>query len=308
MWFSGALVLLAGAAAGCGSLSAQSFAGTVIEMAIEGAGPTPAGEHLELWARDEYEDVLRVDAIYDVHSHAVAYGLQIRQAIALDDPCMIVSDPASPAYGELLVMPAAYPAAVTVNGVTQSPAEQAQQVRNRIAQLTSNGTCLTDLFDPTTQLCGREPSSLLAVVPYDATTPPSLPLDTPASARAAACAAWWSASPLAYTPNPAQLTAPLHGAVYGFVGYLTTVPPSDYDGLRLDSPTNLRGIQELWLTAERVAVASVDARSEGPLYLDGTPTPGGRDVVHFDLRSPSGEAISATAALYVNLDEDTASF
>ena len=307
VWFWGALLLLGGAA-GCSSLSAQSFAGTVIEMAIEGAGPTPPGEHLELWARDEFNDVLRVDAIYDLPTHAIAYGLQIRQAIALDDPCMIVSDPRSPTYGELLVMPSAYPSSVTVNGVTQTPAQQAQQVRNRIAQLTSNGVCLTDLFDPTQQLCGREPSSLLAVVPYDATPPPSLPLDTPASARAAACAAWWSGSPLAYTPNPAQLTAPLHGAVYGFVGYLTTVPPSDYDGLRIDSATNLRGIEELWLTSERVAVDAVDARSEGPLYLDGVPTPGGRDVIHFDLRSPSGEAISGTAALYVSLDEDTASF
>ncbi len=296
------------AAMGCGSLSAKSFAGSIIEMAIEGAGPTAPGEHLELWARDAWDDVIRVDALYDLPNHRVAFGLQIRQAIALDDPCMIVSDPTSPSYGEPLVMPSAYPSSVLVNGVTQTPTQQAQQVRNRIAQLTSNAVCLPDLFDATQTFCGRQAANLLAVVPFDDTPPPSLPPDAPAAARAAACQAYWAVSPLAYTPNPAQLTAPLHGAVYGFVGYLTTVPPADYDGLRLDSPTNLRGAQELWLTSERVPVASVSATSEGPLFLDGVATPGGRDVIHFDLRSLSMQPISATAALYVNLDDDTASF
>ncbi|HEX6835794.1 MAG TPA: hypothetical protein VF334_04440 [Polyangia bacterium] len=303
-----ALALLACAAAGCNSLSAKAYAGTVIELAIEGAAPTTPGQHLELWARDAYADILRVDAIYDLPSHRVAYGLRIRNAIALDDPCMIVSDPGSPAYGEPLVMPSAYPSSVMVNGVTQTPTQQAQQVRNRIAQLTSNAVCLPDLFDATATFCGHQASTLLAVVPYDETPPPSLPPDAPASARAAACEAYWSASPLAYTPNPAQLTTPLHGAVYGFIGYLTTVPPAGYDGLRLDSPTNLRGIEELWLTVESVPVANVDALSPGRIYLDGAPTPGGRDVIHFDLRSLAMEAVSGTAALYVSLDDDTASF
>jgi len=303
-----ALALFACAAAGCNGLSAKSYAGSVIELAIEGAAPTTPGQHLELWARDAYADILRVDAIYDLPSHRVAYGLRIRDAIALDDPCMIVSDPSSPTYGELLIMPSAYPSSVIVNGVTQTPTQQAEQVRNRIAQLTSNAVCLPDLFDPTATFCGHQASTLLAVVPDDETPPPSLPPDAPASARAAACQAYWSASPLAYTPNPAQLTTPLHGAVYGFIGYLTTVPPAGYDGLRLDSPTNLRGIEELWLTSETVPMAAVDARSEGAVFLDGVPTPGGRDVVHFDLRSLSMQPVAGTAALYVSLDDSSVGF
>lgn len=299
------LLLLACVLAGCDSLSAHSFAGTVLQMALEGAAPTAPAEHLELWARDGHDDVIRVDALFDPTDHRVTMGMQIRGAVTLDDPCMIVSDPAAPTYGELLVMPAAYPDAVTINGVTQSPAQQAQQVRNRIAQVTTGATCLPDLFDPGRKFCGRQATALLAVLPADGAPPTPLPPDATAAERAAVCEAYWSGSPLAYTPNPAQLTAPLHGVVYGFVGYVTTTPPAGYDGLRLDSPTNLAGIQELWLTREQVAVADVDPSNRGPVLLQGFPTPGGRDVVHFDLRSLSGEPISGTAALYITLDENT---
>jgi hypothetical protein len=293
---------------GCDSLVAKSYAGTVIEMTIDGAPPTPAGQHLEVWARDSYDDVLRVDALWDEANHRSSFGLQIRDAIDLDDPCMIVTDRSAPTYGELLVMPSAHPATVTVNGITQTAAQQAQQVRNRIAQVTSSNRCLGDLFAPGQMFCGHQAATLLAVVPADATPPPSVAADASAAERAAICEAYWSASPLAYTPNPAQLTAPLHGAVYGFVGYSTTSPPAGYDGLRLDSPTNLRGIEELWLTTESVALADVDPRREGALFLDGAPTPGGRDVVHFDLRSLSMQPISGTAALYVSLDESSFGF
>ncbi|HEX8952549.1 MAG TPA: hypothetical protein VF945_11925 [Polyangia bacterium] len=300
--------LLALSAVGCDSLAAKTYAGTVIEMAIEGAPPTPAGQHLELWARDSYNDILRVDALWDEANHRSSFGLQIRDAIDLDDPCIIVSDPSAPTYGELLVMPSAYPATVTINGIAQTPTQQAQQVRNRIAQVTSSDHCLGDLFSPGQRFCGHQAATLLAVIPADATPPPTVAADAPAAERAAICQAYWSASPLAYTPNPAQLTAPLHGSVYGFIGYTTTSPPAGYDGVRLDSPTHLRGIEELWLTTESVPMAAVDARSEGALLLDGAPTPGGRDVVHFDLRSLSAQPISGTAALYVGLDDNSFGF
>ncbi|MGZ3438520.1 MAG: hypothetical protein ACXVDD_03350 [Polyangia bacterium] len=305
---SSILAALALSVAGCDSLSAKSYAGTVIEMAIEGATPTPAAHHLELWARDRYDDILRVDALYDSSSHLASFGLQIRDAIRLEDPCIIVTDPTSPTYGELLVMPSAYPATVTNNDIAQTPAQQAQQVRNRIAQVTSSDSCVSDLLSPGQMFCGRQAATLLAVVPADATPPPSVPPDAPAATRASLCQAYWSASALAYTGNPAQLTAPLHGSVYGFIGYSTTSPPAGYDGLRLDSPTNLRGIQELWLTSESVPVAEVDAHNQGALFLDGVPTPGGRELVHFDLRSLSMQPISGTAALYVGLDDNAAGF
>jgi hypothetical protein len=129
-----------------------------------------------------------------------------------------------------------------------------------------------------------------------------------AAERLAACQQYWCASPTSYTPNPAQLTAPLHGTAYGFVAYTTTSPAAGYDGIRLDSPTNLRGVREIWLTVESVSAEAVTQRlankdySRGPVFLQGKESPGGNDVMHFELTGPSA---GGTAALLVNLDDDS---
>jgi hypothetical protein len=155
------------------------------------------------------------------------------------------------------------------------------------------------------------------VVPYELVQPDGTPLLPPppptvaftasAAQRLAACQQYWSASPLAYTPNPAQLTAPLHGAVWGFVTYNTTSPPANYDSIRIDAPEHLGGIRELFMTVEPDAV---DPLHRGPLYLHGTPDAGGNGWVHFDLAPPYGSSLAAagTAALFVDPDEATAKF
>lgn len=116
---------------------------------------------------------------------------------------------------------------------------------------------------------------------------------------------YWAASPITYTPNPAQLTAPLHGVLLGLVAYNTVTPPSSYDGIRIDTPVGLKGIKELYLTTETAALDQVTAVPHGPVFLDGEPNRGGRDVVHFDLRGPTA---SGSAALLTNLDEDPVQF
>jgi hypothetical protein len=191
--------------------------------------------------------------------------------------------------GNLLTSASAY-TTVTIGGTMQTPDEQAQQIVNRIAQLTSMAQG------------GREPSTLYAVVPFDATPPPTqLPLDTPANIRLAACKQYW-ASPTAYTGNPAQVTAPINGAAYGFVAYNTTSPPAGYDGIRLDSPTNLDTVQELWLTVEG---DQVDPLNRGPVFMDSVMTKGGNDVVHFVL---TGSSVSGTAAVEIHFDDNSVLF
>lgn len=277
------------AAMGC-SIGVNGFQGTVLQMTLEVSASAP-GHHLELWARDSYDDVLRINGSFldnDTQKTFYPYGLQVQQAISLDDPCMIDDK------GNLLTTAAAYPSAVFSGGVPQTPEMQAETVVNRIKQLLSIGQG------------GFEGSSLLAIVPWKELTPPSVPASASAADRLAACKAYWS-DPLAYTPNPAQVTAPLHGTVYGFVGYSTMHPPAGYDGLRIDSPIALKGIRELWLTDETRPAGSaagsdfVDPKHRGPTALDGVPDHGGRDVVHFDLTGPAG---AGTAALLVNLDQD----
>ena len=77
-------------------------------------------------------------------------------------------------------------------------------------------------------------------------------------------------------------------------------------GLRIDSPLNLKGVREIFFTVEG---DTVDPLNRGPLFLTSTMTPGGVDVVHFDLTSPDPAVnVSGTAALLVDLDQDPVQF
>ena len=221
------VALLFGSAVGSGcGLDVRLFAGTIMEFTVANAGMTPVGEHLELWARDPYDDILRIDPFYHESAHQSAYGLMIRQAISLDDPCII--DDA----GHLLTDASAYPTTVTTAGVSQTPAEQALAVVQRIVQLAP----------------AQQPP-LLAVLPWDTTPPPSLPPDATPAERLAACTAYEDASDRAYVANPLQITAPAHGAVFGFIRFISTEPAENYDGFRLDTPVRLQGVQEILLHA-----------------------------------------------------------
>jgi hypothetical protein len=262
---------------GCDALTVHPFSGTVGQFTLSGAQVSPAGQHLELWARDQYNDIIRLNPYYDETNAAAAFGLVVRQAVPPDSPCMIDSK------GNLLTSPAAYPTSVMVANTTQTPDEQAAAVVGRINQV--------------------NPASgpLLAILPWDKTPEPIIGPNATPDERLADCNAFIKAGPNTYVPNPLQVTAPLHGNVYGFVSFSTVVPATNYDGYRLDMPVSLKGVQEIFFTVE---FDNVDPAHRGALYLVSTRTPGGNDVVHFDLTSPAGSmaAVSGTAALYVNLD------
>lgn len=284
------------ASAGCDALTVRSFAGTVMQFTLTGvtAQTLPAGQHLELWARTQYDDIVRVPGYTDLTNGVTANGIMIRQAISLKDPCMIDGYyfPNNP-NGNLLTSPAAYASAINNGGVTQTPEQQAQQVIDRITQLTTNTTIASG-------------GPLLAVLPYDPKVPPTLPDTTSSADRRAACDAYTGDDPLAYVPNPYQLTAPLKGTVYGFPKFLSVTPPSDYDGFRIDTPLNLKGVREIFFTVEN---DNVDPANRGPLFLISKLSQGGIDIVHFDLvgADPTITA-SGTAALEVDLDNDPVQF
>lgn len=284
------------ASAGCDALTVRSFAGTVMQFTLTGvtAQTIPAGQHLELWARTQYDDIVRVPGYTDLTNGVTANGIMIRQAISLKDPCMIDGYyfPNNP-NGNLLTSPAAYASAINNGGVTQTPEQQAQQVIDRINQLTTNPTIASG-------------GPLLAVLPYDPNVPPTLPDTATSAERRTACDAYTLNDPLAYVPNPYQLTAPLKGTVYGFPKFLSVTPPSDYDGFRIDTPINLKGVREIFFTVEN---DNVDPANRGPLFLVSKLSQGGIDIVHFDLvgGSPTVTA-SGTAALEVDLDNDPVQF
>jgi hypothetical protein len=271
------------ASAGCDALTAHSFAGTVMQIRFDGATATPPGQHLELWATTQYNDIVRINPYYDLFKGKTSYGLMIREAIAVDSPCMINDE------GYLLTDPMAYPPEVTRAGVTQTREQQAKQVVDRINQLKDTAG-----------------QPLLAVLPYDPTPVPVIPATATAAERLATCQAYESASDITYVPNPLQISAPKHGTVYGFVSFVSSSPPANYEGFRLDTPTNLDGVHEIFFTVEN---DNVDAMNRGPLYLISQPAPGGRDVLHFNLvHVDPAVPTSGEAALYVNLDQDPVQF
>lgn len=286
-------------------------------MTLNGVPASPAGSHLELWARNRYNDTIRIGGIFDIPDgkggvmRQFPQGFVVRPAITMDDPCMIDGQ------GNLLVTAAAYRDA-TIDGVFQSAEEQAQGMRTRIGQLTPPGSCDGSGLDPAYH-CGHASATLLGAIAYElvdaagqptsvSPPPPTVPFDADPQARLEACHEYWASTPLAYTPNPLQLTAPAHGALYGELTFITATPPSVFDAIRIDTQVNLAGTQELWITTEPNDL--VDPTKRGPVLLGGSPDPGGRRIVHFDLSPPVGAAIAAsgTAALEVDLDVDSYSF
>jgi len=322
---------------GC-DISAKPYAGTIMEMTITGATTIPPGQHLELWARNQYDDTIRLSGIFDTTLNGKAIrltpvGMTIRPLITMDDPCMIVTDHASKHAGALLIKAEAYDDA-DVAGVHQTPEEQAQQVRTRIAQIAPPSDCdgSPESLDPVTKPyhCGHPgQGTLYGAIAYENLDSAGMVVDTAVESpvtcethgnvagcihydatpaeRLATCEAYWASSTLAYSPNPLQITAPIHGQLYGEVTYISLGAPGIFDSIRIDSPIALKGIRELWMTTEPDVV---DVMNRGPIYLDGTPGDGGREVVHIDLSPPFGSmaTITGTAALLVDLDQDPVYF
>src|SRR5262249_184161 len=73
---------------GCDELTVRSFSGATLQFTISVPGATPAGTHLEVWARDSSNSILRLAPFYDQNAYKTTPGLIVRQAISLDSPCM----------------------------------------------------------------------------------------------------------------------------------------------------------------------------------------------------------------------------
>src|SRR3982751_335802 len=147
---------------GCDTLTVHSFAGTIMQFTIDGVTATtiPANQHLELWARTQYDDIVRVEGYHDLANAKSAPGIMLRQAISLKDPCMIDGYYFNNGGGNLLTSPAAYPTSTSHGGVTQTPEQQAEAIVDRIHQLT----------DPPGAI-----GPLVAIMPYDPSVPPAVP-------------------------------------------------------------------------------------------------------------------------------------
>src|SRR5689334_14978540 len=105
---------------GC-DISATTFSGTSIIMTMQDVSESLPGQHLELWARTRFDDIVRIDGINDIEVPDTANpgktktlhsfpGFALRKAVSMGDPCLIDDK------GNLLTSASAYPTAVVING------------------------------------------------------------------------------------------------------------------------------------------------------------------------------------------------
>ena len=312
------VVCLVVAAVGCDHFAASDFSGSRVQLTVSGAGPTPAGSHLELWARDGAHDIVRLlagsapdhcdDGAATCTFWPTLSAYTIVGAVDLGDPCMI--DDA----GNLLWSPAAQP-----GPSDGDKALQAKAVEKRVHEL-------TDL----------QPRPLLAMASFDdaAAAHPvrapdragcdelkpraCIPDDATAATRLSQCLAFWQASPFAYTGNPLQLTRPVHGTLFGMLDFTSLTPAQTLGGIQVVSDFALHDLRELWLTQTTATVAALDADQldcatspgtcRGALFLQGDAGSPQNGIFRFDLSSPPPSTVTGTASVLTRLDEDPVQF
>ncbi|MSP61179.1 MAG: hypothetical protein EXR72_12705 [Myxococcales bacterium] len=292
-------------ASACDRLSVTDFAGAKIELTLSGAAPTAAGQHLELWARDGNQHVIRLLAgsvrdecggeggcINNFGYHPALSAYAVAPVVDLDDPCMIDD------RGNLLWKPEAQP----------GPSDAERQVQ--AAAVVKHILQFQDLRGIPT----------LALVSYDdnaVTARPKLAADASSSERLGKCIAYWRASPFAYTGSPGQLTAPLHGQLFGLIDFASITPPQSLGGIQLITDYFLRDLRELWFTQTGAKVAALDPdvldckgnpdTCRGTLFLQGNAGTPARGIYHFNLSSRQ-PGVGGTASVYTRLDEDAVQF
>jgi hypothetical protein len=149
-WLLSALLGLATAAAGCKDLEpVADYGGSKIYVTMSGAKPTPVGAHLELWARNGDQEIIRLQPDTGVDDQGrtkqgtLAYT--IVPAVDINDPCMVDTGNDHDGTYELIWKPGSQPGPSDAEKIVQAKA-----VEDRIHQL-------TDL----------QPTPLYALVAYD---------------------------------------------------------------------------------------------------------------------------------------------
>lgn len=275
---------------GC-DLAVPAFRGTRVAMTLNNLSPTPAGDHLELWVREGQESIVRLDA-----GPGVAYA--IAPVVSFTDPCAIDNQ------GNLVWTPEAqrdcfgHPC---VDDAERQRAAAAIELRMR-------------------QLIEFQ-APILAFTHWDdaAAGRPAFDATLPAAVRLTQCRDYWARSPSAYSGNPIQLTAPIHGEFLGALDFVSTGETGQLaGGIQFSTDYELRDVRELWLTETAARVEDVDpdqidcqaspTTCRGRLVVQGNRQVVGRGTVHFELVAPSGASGGGSATVYTSLAEDPVQF
>lgn len=260
-------------------------------MTLDDLPATTPGDHLELWARDGEENIIRLNA-----GPEVAYA--IAPVVSFTDPCAIDSQ------GNLIWTPAAQQDCFGHPCADDAERQRAaESIRLRMRQLVEFQAPLLVFTRWDDAAAGR----------------PVFDENLPAATRLAQCRDYWERSPSAYSGNPVQLTAPIHGTFLGALDFVSTTETAQLaGGIQFSTDYELRDVRELWLTETTARVGEVDpdqvdcqaspTTCRGPILVQGNRQMVGRGTVHFELAPPSGASGSGSATIYTSLAEDPVQF
>jgi hypothetical protein len=274
-------------------LGVPAFRGARIALTLANLPATLPGEHLELWAREGDTNIVRLNV-----GPGVAYT--IAPIVSFADPCAIDDQ------GNLLWTPAAQRDCFGRPCADDAERQRASEaVTLRMRQLIEFQT------------------PLLVFTEWDdaATGRPVFPAgeEPTAAERLAQCRAYWERSPSAYSGNPFQLTAPIHGTFLGTLDFVSTTETGQIaGGIQLDTEYSLRDVRELWLTETAARVVDVNpdeidcqarpTTCRGSILVQGNRQAVGRETVHFELAAPQGAQGSGSATVFTTLGEDPVPF
>ena len=338
--------------AGCDHFRVEDFHGSKILMTLGGNGarPTAAGHHLELWVREGASDdprdpqsvvrLLASEGGHEADQSACNAGNYLQDLVRYPQytSCPPLLETHSCAPQAYTIVPAVGPFEV----VTDATGTHAHPLDGCMIDDEGNLLWTAAAKDPATgaaqgdlaaaaiqrridQLTIGAQNPLFALVPWDdAAAMPHPSAKDPAitaEMRKCACRNLWNASAASYSGNPIQLTAPVHGALYGVLDFQSTMPPQALGGMSFHVNYALSSARELWFTDTAADVGKLDPRQidcnqhpescRGVTLVDGVASPmamSGRQAIHFELRSPAGAAVTGSAAIETNLDRDPQPF
>jgi hypothetical protein len=320
LWSSVAVVALSASSVACNQFTVENFAGSKILLNVTNdTQPVPVDQHVELWVReatsDDPGDQRIVRVLYDEGDRGTdtkectttggctraAYTIVL--AVDFNDGCTIDS------LGHLLWMPDAVP---DVGGPAQGMDGATAVIRrmHQLIDLNATPALAFVTWDDNTPGNGsaKRPASVMP-----GQTDPLVPSD-----RLAACNAYWAQSPYAYSGNPRQLTAPVHGQLLGATDWTSASPPQIVGGVQIITDWALPDAREIWLTQTDATIAALDPNvvdcasapttCRGSVLLDGTAGLGGYRTIHFELTSPTVQGLAGAASIQTNLDQQLEEF
>jgi len=275
-------------------------------------GEVPANTHFTFYAFDEGTDsqgnpVGRLYAVQDFEVHRI---------VDLSSPCYIDVGEHVPhpgvhvsQFAKMIAADTGYPynpgtgidLAMPPPGATQQQMIDAATAQQRMLDIAALGGDM-GIRVVTSASAGMYPAVAADCMDTTKIPPPACTDPDSNQRRLAMCKAAWKADPKYFEGTDRILTAPLNGTTHGFVDGMNPINLAPVGGAQFFPDAHLDHF-----TGYAIYQQTDNAMGTGTLLLFGTPTSPTRGVIHVHMTNATS-ALTAEAAIFPNLDEDSTTF